>query len=387
MHYWWSLFCHATALSPRKCSTLFLRFLYCAHREGQKAQRHHLRSVELTLSPDQIGGVEACVVVCLPLRPQRSCQPERSLKFHKAECERQHAAHSTRRVMRAVCFPLCLCAPCHPALHRCPPLSTFLLLSASGHVAVHSQSTASQAPRPPPAAEEGMALQSTALLPAFQSVAEGTPTKPQGQSPPPHQALLHPQHPSNGLAGSQAMVSVAAYAPLRASMQCSEDPTELLEARIRSGISDLASEASAFVCATAPSTAVLPVVSWDVAGERWCRAVSFARRAPWRHCTTAQGLALRSPLGAGCCPGCRSASVVSYLIRLAIRHWVVLRQEHGRLPVGPEPTSPQTPEPSPLGGEGGGVAIKAGRERHCRGALIFSMSVLCTDRLVPACRI
>ena len=44
--------------------------------------------------------MEASVVVCLPIWPLRPCQPERSLKFHKAECERQRA------VRYAVCmFP------------------------------------------------------------------------------------------------------------------------------------------------------------------------------------------------------------------------------------------------------------------------------------------
>ena len=49
-----ALFSHAAALSGRQFFTFFLRFLSCAHREGQTAQRHHLRSVQLTLSLDQV---------------------------------------------------------------------------------------------------------------------------------------------------------------------------------------------------------------------------------------------------------------------------------------------------------------------------------------------
>ena len=44
------------------------------------------------------------VVVCLALRPPRPCQPERSLKFHKAECERQRPVRCAVRAVHA--FPL-----------------------------------------------------------------------------------------------------------------------------------------------------------------------------------------------------------------------------------------------------------------------------------------
>ena len=78
-------------------------------RRGVGGYNHHAIGEE--------DGVEASVVVCLPLRPPCPSQPEKSLKIFETMMKRTHAVRTRCDARCTRCAYLPLCFSQHPPLH------------------------------------------------------------------------------------------------------------------------------------------------------------------------------------------------------------------------------------------------------------------------------